>query len=162
MKQPTIHPTAWVAEGAIVKGEVTLQENANVWFNAVLRGDTAPITVGKNSNVQDGSVLHVDKDCPLVIGDNVTVGHGAILHGCTVEEEALIGMGAIILNGAVICSSPFLTILTKLPICFENIYLKPSPLNSIKFSFSTAFAYAQDFSSLIISTGSSNCFFATS
>ncbi len=102
MKQPTIHPTAWVAEGAIIKGEVTLQENANVWFNAVLRGDTAPITVGKNSNVQDGSVLHVDKDCPLVIGDNVTVGHGAILHGCTVEEEALIGMGAIILNGAVI------------------------------------------------------------
>ncbi len=102
MKQPTIHPTAWVAEGAIIKGEVTLQENANVWFNAVLRGDTAPITVGKNSNVQDGSVLHVDKDCPLVIGDNVTVGHGAILHGCTVEEEALIGMGAIVLNGAVI------------------------------------------------------------
>ncbi len=102
MKQPTIHPTAWVATGAVIKGDVTLEENANVWYNAVIRGDTAPVTVGKNSNVQDCAVLHVDKDCPLQIGENVTVGHGAILHGCTVEKEALIGMGAIVLNGAVI------------------------------------------------------------
>ena len=102
MKQPNIHPTAWVANGAVVKGDVTLSENANVWYNAVIRGDVAPITIGKNSNVQDCSVLHVDKDCPLTIGQNVTVGHGAILHGCTIEDEALIGMGAIVLNGAVI------------------------------------------------------------
>ncbi len=102
MKQPTIHPAAWVAKGAVIKGDVTLEENANVWYNAVIRGDTAPVTVGKNSNVQDCAVLHVDKDCPLQIGENVTVGHGAILHGCTVEKEALIGMGAIVLNGAVI------------------------------------------------------------
>ncbi len=102
MKQPTIHPTAWVANGAVVRGDVTLEENANVWYNAVIRGDVAPITVGKNSNVQDCAVLHVDQDCPLTIGQNVTVGHGAILHGCTIEDEALIGMGAIVLNGAVI------------------------------------------------------------
>ena len=102
MKQPTIHPTAWVAKGAVIKGDVILEENANVWYNAVIRGDTAPVTIGKNSNVQDCAVLHVDKDCPLQIGENVTVGHGAILHGCTVEKEALIGMGAIVLNGAVI------------------------------------------------------------
>ncbi len=102
MKQPTLHPTAWVANGAVVRGDVTLDEHANVWYNAVIRGDIAPITIGKNSNVQDCSVLHVDKGCPLTIGQNVTVGHGAILHGCTIEDEALIGMGAIVLNGAVI------------------------------------------------------------
>lgn len=102
MKQPNIHPTAWVAKGAVVRGDVTLEENANVWYNAVIRGDAASVTVGKNSNVQDCAVLHVDKDCPLTIGQKVTVGHGAILHGCTVEDEALIGMGAIVLNGAVI------------------------------------------------------------
>ena len=102
MKQPNLHPTAWVAKGAVVKGDVTLSENANVWYNAVIRGDVAPIVIGTDSNVQDCSVLHVDKDCPLTIGNKVTVGHGAILHGCTIEDEALIGMGAIVLNGAVI------------------------------------------------------------
>jgi carbonic anhydrase/acetyltransferase-like protein (isoleucine patch superfamily) len=102
MKQPTIHPTAWIAQGAVVKGDVTLKENANIWYNAVVRGDTAPIVIGENTNVQDCAVLHVDENCPLILGDNVTVGHGAILHGCNVEDQALIGMGAIVLNGAVI------------------------------------------------------------
>ncbi len=102
MKKPDIHKKAWVAPGAVVWGKVTLEKGVNVWYNAVIRADAEPITIGKNSNVQDCAVLHVDKDCPLTIGENVTVGHGAILHGCTVEDEALIGMGAIVLNGAVI------------------------------------------------------------
>ena len=102
MKQPTIHETAFLAPGAVVRGDVTIEENANVWYNAVIRGDTASVIIGKNSNVQDNSVIHVDHNFPTVIEENVTVGHGAILHGCKVEKESLIGMGAIILNGAVI------------------------------------------------------------
>ncbi len=102
MKQPTVHNHVFIAPGAVVRGDVTLEENANIWYNAVIRGDTAPVIVGKNSNVQDNVVIHVDAECPTIIEENVTVGHGAILHGCKVEKEALIGMGAIVLNGAVI------------------------------------------------------------
>lgn len=102
MKQPTIHPSAFVAPGAVVRGDVQLAENVSVWYNAVVRGDTAPVRIGKDSNVQDCVVVHVDAGFPTVIGEKVTVEHGAILHGCTVEDEALIGMGAIVLNGAVI------------------------------------------------------------
>ena len=102
MKQPTVHNHVFIAPGAVVRGDVTLEENSNIWYNAVIRGDTAPVIVGKNSNVQDNAVIHVDAECPTIIEENVTVGHGAILHGCKVEKEALIGMGAIVLNGAVI------------------------------------------------------------
>lgn len=102
MKQPTIHETAFIAPGAVVRGDVTIEENGNIWYNAVIRGDTAPVVIGKNSNVQDNAVVHVDNGFPTIIEENVTVGHGAILHGCKVEKEALIGMGAIVLNGAVI------------------------------------------------------------
>lgn len=102
MKQPSIHKTAWIAPGAAVRGAVTLEENTSVWYNAVVRADAEPILVGKNSNIQDCAVLHVDQGHPLTVGESVTVGHGAILHGCTVEDEALIGMGAVILNGAII------------------------------------------------------------
>ena len=96
MKQPTVHNHVFIAPGAVVRGDVTLEENANIWYNAVIRGDTAPVIVGKNSNVQDNAVIHVDAGCPTIIEENVTVGHGAILHGCKVEKEALIGMGAIV------------------------------------------------------------------
>ncbi len=92
----------WVAENATVLGNVILEENASVWFNAVLRGDNDPITVGENSNIQDGSVLHTDVGCPLTIGRNVTVGHMAMLHGCTIGDETLIGIGSTVLNRAVI------------------------------------------------------------
>lgn len=101
-KMPNLDPSALVADGARLVGEVTLHENANIWYNAVLRADIQPITVGKNSNIQDNCTLHVGKNEPCIIGDNVTVGHGAILHGCTVKDNCLIGMGSIILNGAVI------------------------------------------------------------
>jgi len=98
--QPSIHESAWVAESAQVIGRVTLAENASVWFGVVARGDSDAITVGKGSNVQDGSVLHADEGVPLVIGENVTVGHQAMLHGCTIGDNSLVGIQAVVLNGA--------------------------------------------------------------
>ena len=92
----------WVAESAQVMGNVILEENASVWFGAVARGDNDPIRIGENSNVQDGSVLHTDHGKPLTIGKNVTIGHMVMLHGCTIEDGTLIGIGSTILNGATI------------------------------------------------------------
>jgi carbonic anhydrase/acetyltransferase-like protein (isoleucine patch superfamily) len=90
----------WVAPGAVLIGKVKLESMASVWFGAVLRGDNELITVGENSNVQDGAVLHTDPGLPLIIGKNCTIGHKAILHGCTIGDNTLIGMGATILNRA--------------------------------------------------------------
>lgn len=90
----------WVADNATVLGRVILKENASVWFNAVLRGDNDPIEIGENSNIQDGSVLHTDHGVPLTIGKNVTVGHMVMLHGCTIGDGTLIGIGSTILNRA--------------------------------------------------------------
>ena len=90
----------WVAETAVVVGKVKLERDASVWFGAVLRGDNELITIGENSNVQDGSVLHTDMGYPLTIGRNVTIGHMAMLHGCTIGDNSLIGIGATVLNGA--------------------------------------------------------------
>ena len=97
---PSIHPTAWVAPSADLIGLVELAENSSVWFNAALRGDNEPIVLGANSNIQEGSVLHTDPGSPLLIGEWVTVGHQAMLHGCTIGDGSLIGMQAIVLNGA--------------------------------------------------------------
>jgi len=99
-KAPRLAPGAWVADSAEVMGDVTLGENASVWFGAVLRGDTEPITIGRNSNVQDLSVVHADVGCPVTIGDNVTIGHQVMLHGCTIGDNTLIGIQAVILNNA--------------------------------------------------------------
>jgi carbonic anhydrase/acetyltransferase-like protein (isoleucine patch superfamily) len=99
---PRIHPTAWIAPGAVVIGDVEIGPEASVWFGAVLRGDTEAIKLGQGSNVQENSVLHTDFGYPLSIGANCTVGHNAMLHGCTVEDGSLIGMGATVLNGAVV------------------------------------------------------------
>lgn len=90
----------WIAPSASVMGNVVLEQNASVWWGAVLRGDNDPITIGENSNIQDGSVLHTDAGVPLTIGANVTVGHMVMLHGCTIGDGSLIGIGSIILNGA--------------------------------------------------------------
>ncbi len=99
---PTLPPTGeyWIAPGAVVLGNVILKPGASVWFGAVLRGDNDPITIGENTNIQDGSVLHTDVGSPLTIGRDVTVGHKVMLHGCTIGDETLIGIGSIILNGA--------------------------------------------------------------
>jgi len=99
---PTIDATAWVAPSADLIGDVRLAARASIWFGAVIRADNTPILLGEEANFQDGAVGHSDPGAPLTIGPRVTVGHQAILHGCTVGEEALIGMGARILNGAVI------------------------------------------------------------
>lgn len=95
-----ISESAYVAEGAILLGDVTLEENASVWHNAVVRGDRGAIVIGKGSNVQDNATIHLDAPFPVRIGENVTIGHGAIVHGCTIGDNSLIGMGAIVMNGA--------------------------------------------------------------
>jgi len=99
---PRMADSAWVADSAQVMGNVVLSEDSSVWFGATLRGDTETITVGRGSNVQDGSVMHADIGYPLTIGDNVTIGHMVMLHGCTIGDESLIGIGATVLNGATI------------------------------------------------------------
>ncbi len=88
----------WIADNATVVGSVVLENNASVWFNVVIRADNDTITIGENSNIQDGSVLHTDMGIPLTIGANVTVGHKAMLHGCTVGDNSLIGINAVVLN----------------------------------------------------------------
>lgn len=95
----SIHSTAFIAPTATVLGDVTLGARASVWYGAVLRGDMAPITVGEATNIQDGTIVHVDAGVPASVGARVGVGHRAILHGCTVEDECLVGMGSILLNG---------------------------------------------------------------
>ncbi len=95
---PVIHPTAFVAPTAAVMGDVTLGEHASIWYGAVIRGDMAPIAIGDNSNIQDGSIVHVDEGVPCRVGARVGVGHHVILHGCTVEDDCLIGMGSVLLN----------------------------------------------------------------
>ncbi|MDB5825818.1 MAG: hypothetical protein JWQ73_38 [Variovorax sp.] len=97
---PQLAPGAWVADSAEVIGKVVLGENASIWFGAVLRGDNETLTIGRNSNVQDLSVLHTDMGSPLTLGDNVTIGHQVMLHGCTVGDNSLIGIQAVILNKA--------------------------------------------------------------
>src|SRR5436309_5437334 len=102
LKKPELGRGAYIAQGAIVVGDVTIGDFSSVWYNAVLRGDINRIVVGHHTNVQDNAVLHVAEDYPCLLGDYVTVGHSAIAHACTVGNEVLVGMGAIILDGAVI------------------------------------------------------------
>lgn len=101
-KIPTLAASAYVANEAVVIGDVRLGENVSVWPGAVLRGDNEPIVLGDNSNAQEGAVFHTDPGFPLTVGKNVTVGHQAMLHGCTVGDGSLIGIQAVVLNGAVI------------------------------------------------------------
>ena len=100
--RPTRHPDAWVAPSADVIGDVRLAEGVSVWFGAVIRGDNTPIPIGARSNVQEGAMLHSDPGAPLTVGEDCTIGHHAIIHGCTIGDRVLIGMGAIVLNRAVI------------------------------------------------------------
>jgi carbonic anhydrase/acetyltransferase-like protein (isoleucine patch superfamily) len=97
---PEIDPSAYIAESASVIGKVRIEANANIWFNVTIRGDNEPISIGENSNVQEGCVMHTDPGVPLTVGKNVTVGHQAMLHGCTIGDGALIGIQAVVLNGA--------------------------------------------------------------
>jgi carbonic anhydrase/acetyltransferase-like protein (isoleucine patch superfamily) len=97
---PRMATSAWVADSAQVIGNVVLHEDTSIWFGAILRGDTETLTIGRGSNVQDGSVLHADVGFPVALGEDVTVGHQVMLHGCTIGDGSLIGIHAVVLNGA--------------------------------------------------------------
>ncbi|WP_420387182.1 gamma carbonic anhydrase family protein [Roseivirga sp.] len=104
-KKPQIHESCWLADNATVVGDVTMAANSNVWFNAVVRGDVCSIEMGENCNVQDGAVIHGTLNLSkTVLGNNVSIGHNAIVHGCIIEDNVLIGMGAIVMDNAVIKS----------------------------------------------------------
>jgi len=98
--KPILEEEIYIAETAVIIGDVTLKRNSNIWFGAVLRGDEESIVVGENTNIQENSIIHVDENNKVEIGDGCTIGHGVIVHGCKIGNNTLVGMGAIILNGA--------------------------------------------------------------
>jgi carbonic anhydrase/acetyltransferase-like protein (isoleucine patch superfamily) len=113
---PRVHPTAFIDDSAQVIGDVEIGAESSVWMTVVIRGDVHRIRIGRRSNVQDGTIVHVMKDThPTTIGDNVTVGHAAVLHGCTIEDQCLIGMGAIVLNGVRVGTGSIVAAGTLLP-----------------------------------------------
>jgi len=120
-KGPTIHSSAWVVPGATVVGDVTLAEESSVWYGAVLRGDNHHIIIGPRSNIQDNAVAHLDTNYPTTVGELVTVGHGAIVHACKIDDEVLVGMGAIILDDvevgarSILGANALVTLGTKIP-----------------------------------------------
>ncbi|MDQ3929262.1 MAG: gamma carbonic anhydrase family protein, partial [Chloroflexota bacterium] len=97
-KLPTIGKDCYIAPNAMLIGDVTIEDGANVWFGCVLRGDVSPIRVGRRSNIQDGTIIHGEDGCPTIIGEDVTVGHAAIIHAATVGDRVLVGMGAVLLS----------------------------------------------------------------
>ena len=99
-KKPTLEEEVYIAETAVIIGDVTLKRNTNIWFGAVLRGDEESIIIGENTNIQENSIVHVDENNKVEVGNGCTIGHGVIVHGCKIGDNTLIGMGAIILNGA--------------------------------------------------------------
>lgn len=120
-----IAETAFIAPGARLVGDVAVGDYSSIWFNAVLRGDTDVIRIGRRTNIQDGTVIHCDDHCPTLIGDNVTVGHGCIIHGAAIEDNVLVGMGARILSGARIGEYSFLAAGTLIP---EGMVVPPRSL----------------------------------
>ena len=127
---PKLDQECWVSPNATIIGKVELKKNSSVWFNAVLRGDLEPIIIGENSNVQDGSVIHTDPGCPVTIGNGVTLGHMTMLHGCTIEDDCLIGIGSTILNKAKIGKNSIIgahTLITENKIIPERSLVLGSP-----------------------------------
>ncbi|MDQ3226358.1 MAG: gamma carbonic anhydrase family protein [Chloroflexota bacterium] len=118
---PSIADSAFVAPGAVVIGNVTIGDDVSIWFNTTVRGDIAPITIGKRSNVQDGTLVHVNADAPVVIGEDVTIGHTAIIHGTEIGDRVLVGMGAIVMSysrvgpGAVIAAGALVSERVEVP-----------------------------------------------
>lgn len=98
--KPKIDETVFVAESADIIGDVVINKNSSVWYNVVIRGDENSITIGENTNIQDGSVVHIEYNCETIVGNNVTVGHKSLIHGCKIGDNTLIGMGSIVLGGA--------------------------------------------------------------
>jgi len=123
---PRVHATVFIDDSAQVIGDVEIGEESSVWMTVVIRGDVHRIRIGRRSNVQDGTIVHVMKDThPTTIGDNVTIGHAAVLHGCTIEDQCLIGMGAIVLNGVTIGTG---SIVAAGSLVVENMQVPPRSL----------------------------------
>jgi carbonic anhydrase/acetyltransferase-like protein (isoleucine patch superfamily) len=122
---PSVAATAWVAPNATLIGDAHLGDEASLWYNAVVRADADRITIGARTNIQDGCVLHADPGAPLSIGSGVSVGHNAVLHGCTIEDDVLIGMGAIVMNHATIGTG---TIIAAGALVSEGVVIEPNSL----------------------------------
>jgi carbonic anhydrase/acetyltransferase-like protein (isoleucine patch superfamily) len=122
---PTVAATAWVAPNATLIGDAHLGDEASLWYNAVVRADADRITIGARTNIQDGCVLHADPGAPLTIGSGVSVGHNAVLHGCTIDDDVLIGMGAIVMNHAKIGRG---TIIAAGALVSEGVVIEPNSL----------------------------------
>jgi carbonic anhydrase/acetyltransferase-like protein (isoleucine patch superfamily) len=121
----SIHPTAFIASTAAVMGDVSLGEEASIWYHAVVRGDMAPIVIGARSNIQDGTIVHVDAGVPCTVGQRVGVGHRVILHGCTVGDDCLVAMGSVLLNGVTIGSGSVVAAGAVIP---EGMQVPPGSL----------------------------------
>ena len=135
MNMPNIHESAFVAEGAIVIGQTTLHKETSVWYHATIRADRATILIGEGSNVQDNAVVHVDDHYPVTIGQGVTIGHGAIVHGCSIGDNTVVGMGTIILNGAQIGCNCILgagSLVTQNTIIPDNSLVIGSPAKVVR------------------------------
>lgn len=125
-KKPQIHESCWLADNATVVGDVTMAANSNVWFNAVVRGDVCSIEMGENCNIQDGAVIHGTLNLSkTVLGNNVSIGHNAIVHGCIIEDNVLIGMGAIVMDNAVIKSG---SMIAAGAVVLANTVVEPNSL----------------------------------
>jgi carbonic anhydrase/acetyltransferase-like protein (isoleucine patch superfamily) len=123
---PTVHPSAFIDQSAQVIGDVHIGAESSVWMNVVVRGDVHYIRIGARTNIQDGTIVHVMRDThPTVIGDDVTIGHGAVVHGCTIEDRCLIGMGAILLNGCRVGTGSIVAAGSLLP---ENMVVPPGSM----------------------------------
>ncbi len=106
---PNVHETAYLADGVVIAGDVTIQEHVNIWFNSVIRGDVAKVSIGKNTNIQDGTVIHTSRfDGPTHIGSNITIGHMALIHACSIEDNAFIGMQSTVMDKSIVEEYGFL------------------------------------------------------
>ena len=134
-KKPSIHPSSYVAKEATLIGDVIVAEDASIWAGVVIRGDNEPITIGRGSNVQEGTIMHTDINCPLTLAEGVTVGHQAMLHGCTIGEGSLIGIQAVVLNRAVIgknCLVGAGSVVTEGKVFPDNSLILGSPAKVVK------------------------------
>jgi carbonic anhydrase/acetyltransferase-like protein (isoleucine patch superfamily) len=130
-----LHPSVYVAQGAVIVGDVTMDAEASVWFNAVLRGDTEPIRIGARTNIQDGCILHVDPTFPVNIGIGAVIGHRAIVHGAVIGDNTMIGMGAVLLNGVVVgenCIVGASSLLTQGKVFPSGVLIMGSPAKVVR------------------------------
>ncbi|MCF0147141.1 MAG: gamma carbonic anhydrase family protein [Clostridium sp.] len=133
--KPAIDKTCYISDSADIIGDVVIEKNANIWFGTTIRGDMSKIHIGENTNIQENSVVHVDFDCETNIGKNVTVGHRAIIHGCSIADNVLVGMGSIILNGAKIGKNSIIgagSLVTQYKEFEEGVLIMGSPAKVVR------------------------------